>query len=75
VEVILRDGTRLEAYQPGFRGHTAWPATDADIAAKFRANLDGLAPPGAADALLDRLGRLENLTDVRELTALLRPRS
>jgi 2-methylcitrate dehydratase PrpD len=75
VEVILRDGTRLESYQPGFHGHPTWPASDADIAAKFRANLDGVAPPADAGALLDRLGQLEKLPDVRELTALLRLRS
>jgi 2-methylcitrate dehydratase PrpD len=73
VEVTLLDGTRLAAYQPGFRGHTTWPATDGDIAAKFRANSEGVITAGAADALLDTLGRLDKLSAVRELTAMLRP--
>ena len=73
LEVTLRDGTRLESYQPGFHGHATWPASDAEIAAKFRANLDGVIRARVADALLRLLGSLEDLQDVRELTALLRP--
>jgi 2-methylcitrate dehydratase PrpD len=73
IEVTLLDGTRLEAYQPGFHGHTVWPATDADVAAKFRANSEGVTAAGTADALLDTLSRLDKLSGIRELTVMLRP--
>jgi 2-methylcitrate dehydratase PrpD len=75
LEVTLRDGTHLEAYQPGFHGHTSWPAGDEDIAAKFRANAEGVTAPHTVEALLDSLGRLDKLPAARALTALLRPES
>lgn len=70
--VELRDGRRLETYQAGFHGHPVWPATDEDIAAKFRANLDGVTSTKAAESILALMGDLENAPGIRELTALLR---
>ena len=72
VEVELRDGRHLETYQAGFHGHPVWPATDEDIAAKFRANLDGVTSAKAAESILALVGDLENAPGIRELTALLR---
>jgi hypothetical protein len=47
--------------------------SDAELAEKFhQCAAWGRLPRDAADAVLDRLWRLENLPDVNELTALLR---
>jgi 2-methylcitrate dehydratase PrpD len=72
VEIELRDGRRLDAYQAGFHGHPVWPATDKDIEDKFRANLDGVTPKETAQAIIDIVTSLEHTASVRDLTALLR---
>lgn len=72
VEIELRDGRRLDAYQAGFHGHPVWPATDQDIQEKFRANLDGVMPKETAQAIIDTVTSLEQTASVRDLTALLR---
>jgi 2-methylcitrate dehydratase PrpD len=72
VEIELRDGRRLDAYQAGFHGHPVWPATDKDIEDKFRANLDGVAAEKTAQAIIDVVTSLEHAASVRDLTALLR---
>jgi 2-methylcitrate dehydratase PrpD len=72
VEVELRDGRRLDAYQAGFHGHTVWPATDADIEHKFKANLDAITSEATAQAIIDTVAALEHAPSVLDLTALLR---
>jgi 2-methylcitrate dehydratase PrpD len=72
VEIELRDGRRLDAYQAGFHGHPVWPATDEDIEDKFRANLDGVTSKETAQAIIDIVTSLEHAASVRDLTALLR---
>jgi 2-methylcitrate dehydratase PrpD len=72
VEIELRDGRRLDAYQAGFHGHPVWPATGKDIEDKFRANLDGVAAKKTAQAIIDVVTSLEHAASVRDLTALLR---
>jgi 2-methylcitrate dehydratase PrpD len=72
VEIELRDGRRLDAYQAGFHGHPAWPATDKDIEDKFRANLDDVTSEETAQAIVDIVTTLEHTASVRDLTALLR---
>ena len=72
VEIELRDGRRLDAYQAGFHGHPVWPATGEDIEDKFRANLDGVAAKKTAQAIIDVVTSLEHAASVRDLTALLR---
>lgn len=72
VELELTDGRRLEAYQAGFHGHPVWPATEAEIEEKFRANLDGIRSPAVVDALVGAVREIEALP-VRDLTRLLRP--
>jgi 2-methylcitrate dehydratase PrpD len=75
LEVTLRDGTRLEVYQLGFHGHNSWPASDQDIAGKFRLNAAGVITAHAVETILDSLRRLDKMPRVRELTAALRPGS
>jgi 2-methylcitrate dehydratase PrpD len=72
VEIELRDGRRLDAYQAGFHGHPLWPATDRDIEDKFRANLEGVTSKETAQAIIDIVTTLEHTASVRALTALLR---
>jgi 2-methylcitrate dehydratase PrpD len=72
VELRLTDGRRLEAYQAGFHGHPVWPATEADIEEKFRANLDGIRSRPVVDALIEAVREIETLP-VRKLTRMLRP--
>lgn len=73
VEVDLRDGRRLAAYQPGFHGHPVWPASGQDIEAKFRANLDGVTSKERAQAIIDGVTALEHAPSVRDLAVLLQP--
>jgi 2-methylcitrate dehydratase PrpD len=75
VEVVLRDGSRFGAYQPGFHGHPVWPATDGDVEAKFRANLDGVLSTAAAENIVQTIRALEKTTDIAELTTHLRARA
>jgi hypothetical protein len=42
VDIELRDGTHLEHYQAGSRGHPSRPATSADIERKFTGNVVGV---------------------------------
>ncbi|HEX6450133.1 MAG TPA: MmgE/PrpD family protein [Trebonia sp.] len=72
VEIELRDGRRLSAYQAGFHGHPVWPATGKDIEDKFRANLDGVTSEEIAQAIIGIVTSLEHAASVRDLTALLR---
>jgi 2-methylcitrate dehydratase PrpD len=72
VEIELRDGRRLDAYQAGFHGHPVWPATDKDIEDKFRANLDGVTSKETAQAIIDIVTSLEHTASVRAVTVLLR---
>jgi 2-methylcitrate dehydratase PrpD len=73
VEVELRDGRRLAAYQAGFHGHPVWPATDQDIEDKFRANLDGITSKETAQAMIDVVTAIEHAPSVRDLAVLLQP--
>jgi 2-methylcitrate dehydratase PrpD len=73
VEIELRDGRRLDAYQAGFHGHPVWPATDKDIEDKFLANLDGVMSAQTARAIMNIVTTLEHAGSVCPLTALLRP--
>jgi len=71
VHIRLRDGRVLTQQANGARGYPAQPASDEELAAKFRA-CAGRALSGAAPArALDLLRRLETLEDMRTLTGVL----
>ncbi|HEY4017276.1 MAG TPA: MmgE/PrpD family protein [Pseudonocardiaceae bacterium] len=70
VEIVLHDGTTLEHYQAGFRGHPSHPATAAEVEGKFRENIAGLIAMERADALVAAVGKLDSGGPV---SALLRP--
>ena len=72
VEIELKDGRSFSGRIDYGKGSKANPMTDDEVAGKFRlcAEYAGL-PEDWADAVIDAVGRLETLGDVRELTALL----
>jgi 2-methylcitrate dehydratase PrpD len=67
VEIALAGGQRLARQVDVPRGDPRDPMTTADLAAKLRAFAAG-APPAALDAQVDAVLRLDELTDVRDLT-------
>ncbi|CAM5510732.1 MULTISPECIES: MmgE/PrpD family protein [Streptomyces] len=68
VDIELRDGTALSAYQAGFPGHPSRPATRQDIERKFLTAVDGLVPAERAVALQIAVTTLEEHSTVREVT-------
>jgi 2-methylcitrate dehydratase PrpD len=69
VGLRLRNGRELTTVQRGFRGHPANPATDAEMEAKFRANLQGLR---GTDEIAEILALVRSLDEVRDLGPLAR---
>lgn len=70
VAVTMRDGSRYQETEEHNRGSPANPMSADDIAAKFHDNADGYLVPGRAAAIVDAALRLEQIEDVRALTAL-----
>ena len=64
VGMRLRDGRELTTLQRGFRGHPANPATNTEMEAKFRANLQGLR---GTDEIAEILALVRSLDEVRDL--------
>ncbi len=73
VTVTLKDGRSLSRSTTIVRGDAANPVAPADLVAKFLALAGPTLGTPAARAVVDRIDRLEDVNDVRELTALLRP--
>src|SRR6266851_2767014 len=71
VQVRLRDGREFATVQRGFRGHTANPATAAEIEAKFRGNLQGLRSTDETEEILALARGLVEVHDLGRLTELL----
>ncbi|MGW3681780.1 MmgE/PrpD family protein [Streptomyces prasinus] len=72
--VGLRDGTSLTASRDTATGNPlSSPLSAARIEAKFRANwcFSGMLEPARADDALELLGRLDEVDDLAELTAIL----
>ncbi|MDP9079324.1 MAG: MmgE/PrpD family protein [Bacteroidota bacterium] len=72
VEIIMRDGSRYERYQRGFRGHPLTPATLHDIKDKFQTNVASLVSAATAGAIIAQINDLENISEIARLTDLLR---
>ena len=70
VEIELEDGRTVGGRIDYGKGSKANPMTDDEVADKFRlcAEYAGL-PGGWADGVIETVGRLETLPDIRELTA------
>ncbi|HKY08820.1 MAG TPA: hypothetical protein VJQ55_11280, partial [Candidatus Binatia bacterium] len=73
VKVFMRDGRILEENQAHPRGGFEDPLPPAEIEEKFRANARLALPVAQAEAALDAVKRLEQLSSLRILTDLLIP--
>jgi 2-methylcitrate dehydratase PrpD len=69
VSVRLADGTRLESRPRGASGHPATPLSDAELRAKFLGCAAGVLGADVAAAVADQIARLDEVPDVRALTA------
>jgi 2-methylcitrate dehydratase PrpD len=72
VTIALRDGRVVSRSVDGARGYPGRLSTD-ELAVKFAGCARRALTPAAADAAWTRLQQLDQLADVRELTALLVP--
>jgi 2-methylcitrate dehydratase PrpD len=73
VWVDLKDGSQLARRQQSYRGHATDPAQLADIQEKFLTLVDGIIPAARAQQIIRVVSAMEDLPDIRELTALLQP--
>ena len=73
VKVYLKDGTVLEENQPHPRGGFEDPIPPEEVEAKFRANARLALTEGKTDEIVDTVRRLEELSSIATLTALLMP--
>jgi len=71
VEVLLKDGTRLEETVEAARGSEDKFASEADVVAKFRKLVRRMLPDTQAERLIERVLALETVADSRELVSLL----
>jgi 2-methylcitrate dehydratase PrpD len=69
VTVRLRDGRTLEAPARGASGHPDQPLSDAQLRDKFRACAAPVLGPDEADDVAEQLAHLEDIPDIRALTA------
>lgn len=73
LDIMLKDGRRFAARVDAAKGSPADPMSEEEVAEKFRECAAFAAWPGErAEKIVDLIGRLEELDDVRALTALLR---
>ena len=73
VKILLNDGTLLEENQPHPRGGYEDPLPPEEVAEKFRANARLALAPARVEAVLDSIGRLEQLGAIKSLSDLLSP--
>jgi len=73
VKIFLDDGTVLEENQPHPRGGYEDPLPPEEVAEKFRANARLALAPARVEAVLDSIGRLEQLGAIKSLSDLLSP--
>ncbi len=69
--VRLKDGRAFTQPANGARGYPAQPATDAELQAKFLACARRTLPEESCAAALEMLRGIEQINDVRRLTAAL----
>jgi 2-methylcitrate dehydratase PrpD len=71
VTVTTRDGRRIEASQPAFRGWHTNPACSRDIEEKFFETVAAVVPQAQSQELADAVRHVEDVDDVATLAALL----
>ena len=72
LEVVTGSGQRVSAEVAYHKGHYKDPLTDAELGDKFRTQCSGLLPEARANALLDRLWRLDTVEEMEEVLRLAR---
>lgn len=73
VEVLLTDGRTLRAQVPYAKGHPTNPLSDREVHAKAESLIVPALGASRFEQIAQAIRQLESLTDMRELTALLRP--
>lgn len=73
VEVTLTDGRTLSAQVPYAKGHPTNPLSDEEVHAKAQSLIVPVLGASRFDRIAHAIRHLEDLADMRELTALLRP--
>jgi 2-methylcitrate dehydratase PrpD len=69
VTVRLTSGGRIERPARGAQGHPDQPLSDEQLRQKFLACAARVLPPGEAEAVAEQIGHLEDVPDIRALTA------
>jgi 2-methylcitrate dehydratase len=72
LEVATRSGQRYSAEVAYHKGHFKNPLSDREVEEKFRSLATDLLSPAQADALLDRLWRLEQVEDIGQVIGMVR---
>ena len=72
LEIKLRDGRALSQEAFTSRGTPERPLTPEELAQKFHDCAEGTIPEPRRNEVLDAISRLEDLADIKQLTALLR---
>jgi 2-methylcitrate dehydratase len=70
VEVVTTSGQRYASEVAYHQGHYKNPLTDAELEQKYRSLVSDVLSPRQADALLDRLWHLEEVTDMEDVLRL-----
>ncbi len=71
VEILLKNGQRIAARVDFPRGSSAFPMAFPEVAAKFRSLASPVVGADRTEALVETIGKLELLDDIRQLTSLL----
>jgi 2-methylcitrate dehydratase PrpD len=71
VEVVLKNGQRYETRIDFPKGSAEHPMSFAEVAGKFRSLAGPVVSGGKMEAIIDAVGRLEELKSIREFTGLL----
>ena len=70
VEVVTRSGERYVEQQGFHRGHPANPMSDDEVESKFRSLAEARIGVASVNELLDRLWKLDEVTDLQHLVSL-----
>lgn len=71
LEIETISGERRRASVEYFKGHVKHPLTDEEVEAKFRRQVAGRMADRAIDPLLEKLWKLEDVTNIKEVIDLL----
>jgi len=69
VTVRLRDGRTLASAPRGASGHPDAPLSEAQLREKFLGCAAGVLPPRDAEAVADQVAQIDQVPDIRALTA------